>query len=91
MISEAELLENFDLDELDDTRHECLLILYTGTQESRKNLVADLRAEGKKVDEELSFSTGVAVVKTALTINEMCAVAGRWSCIKSIERQKKNV
>ena len=83
MISESELLDTFDLDELDGTSHPCAIVLFTGATGFLRGLNDDLVAEGKRTLSSVNRH-GSAEVLTSLTINEMIRVTARWSCIKEI-------
>ena len=90
MISENELLDVFDLDELDDTKHPCMIILFSSAVGYLRGLTDDLIAEGKKAEGKV-WANGVPMVVAELTINEMLDVTHRWSCIKEIAPNQKMV
>jgi len=80
MVTEQDLLDSFDLDELDDTRHECVLTFYESARGYVRAVAEDLVAEGKTAD----TAGRIGCIRSALTIQEMQDVARRWSCINYI-------
>jgi hypothetical protein len=82
MLTESELMEAFDVEELDhSTSYPCVLVLYPTAHGFVRAVSEYLVAEGKTAD---TAGTGGPAVKTSLTITEMMITAGRWSCIKDI-------
>ena len=90
MISENELLDVFDLDELDDTKHLCMLILFSSAVGYLRGLTDDLNAQGIKAEGKV-WVNGVPMVVAELTIKEMLDVTSRWSCIKEVCPNRKVV
>lgn len=90
MLTTLELLDVFDLDALDDTKHPCMIILFSGAVGYLRGLTDDLIAQGIKAEGKV-WANGVPMVVADLTINEMLDVTHRWSCIKEVAPNRKVV
>ena len=89
-ITESYLVEEFDLDVVDDTPHDCKLILmYQGGRIFYPEVVKDLEAQGKMAGIGIISSPEIVII-SKLTVREMLDFASRWTVIRYIEPLRKS-
>ena len=84
MITESELLDTFDLDELDEKQHLCMFLLWSqDALENARKLKEDIHSENKHAT--IATIDRKTIVLASLTLDDMRAFANRWSFVRAVE------